>query len=132
VAINGPEKQTPINELTADAIRACGKKVADDILAAGHQARDRGDQLEQEAEKLAKEITEMVNGYAEHANEFLEKCRAASESFTSHRTSLINEKTVTPLSKISSVGGFGGGTFTADMKRLENDVLNPSKPGFRS
>jgi tagatose-1,6-bisphosphate aldolase non-catalytic subunit AgaZ/GatZ len=85
---NGPRPK--ISEMTAEAVRASGQKVAEDIRAAAAQAGETYDLIKQEAEETAQAIVEATNAHADRIGDYIGMCAAASQSFKDHRATLAN------------------------------------------
>jgi hypothetical protein len=79
-----------IGQMTADAIRASGLKVAADLMEVAQQARATATAIEDEATAIAIAIGEATGGLANRIASYVESCKAAADSFRVHREALAN------------------------------------------
>lgn len=86
--INGFDAK--IGQMTAEAIRASGMKVAADLLEVAAQARMTADAIQAEAMQVAKQISEATGNLADRLSSYVESCKTAADSFRTHRERLAN------------------------------------------
>jgi hypothetical protein len=79
-----------IGQMTSDAIRASGLKVAADLMEVAQQARSTASAIEDEATAIAIAIGEATGGLADRIANYVASCKAAADSFRSHREALAN------------------------------------------
>jgi hypothetical protein len=79
-----------IGQMTAEAIRASGLKVAADLMEVAQQARATAISIEDEATAIAITIGEATGGLANRIASYVENCKAAADSFRVHREALAN------------------------------------------
>jgi len=86
--MEGNGTDTKIGQLTADAIRASGLKVADELRALVKQMREGGVMIEAQAEDCAQAVIEATSAIADNVTAYIGSCKDASESVKQHRMTL--------------------------------------------
>jgi hypothetical protein len=114
---------TKIGQMTAEAVKASGLKVAADLMNVAEQARATATAIEEEAMEIATAIEMATSGLADRIAQYVTSCGAAADSFRQHREALATLPTLTAVIDESRVK-MNTETIAEMQKALETTITN--------
>lgn len=112
-----------IGQMTAEAVKASGLKVAADLMNVAEQARATASAIEEEAMEIASAIEMATSGLADRIAQYVKSCGAAADSFRMHREALATLPTLTAVLDESRLK-MNTETLAEVQKALETTITN--------